>query len=116
MPQRPSRSKSSSNPPPHNDDSGSRGRHLPVQPKFSASAKTQAAKTNRRVEAVEVPPSKRVQKNSSSSSITTDSSNSSSLPYRNNTEQRAAVAPARRRQSIREQNTAVGPRNGDPEK
>ncbi|KAL2359388.1 hypothetical protein RJZ56_007768 [Blastomyces dermatitidis] len=116
MPQRPSRSKSSSNPPPHNDDSGSGGRHLPVQPKFSALAKTQAAKTNRRVEAVEVSPSRRVQKNSSSGSITTDSSNSSSLPFRNSTEQRVAVAPARRRLSIREQNTAVGPRNGDPVK
>lgn len=115
MPQRTPQSKSS-NLPPHTDDSGSGGRHLPVQQKSSASAKTQAAKTNRQVQAVEGPPSRRMQKNSSSGSITTDSSNSSSLPFRNNTEQRAGGAPTRRRQSIREQNTTIGPRNGDPVK
>ncbi|EGC47810.1 dual specificity tyrosine-phosphorylation regulated kinase [Histoplasma capsulatum var. duboisii H88] len=115
MPQRTPQSKSS-NLPPHTDDSGSGGRHLLVQQKSSASAKTQAAKTNRQVQAVEGPPSRRMQKNSSSGSITTDSSNSSSLPFRNNTEQRAGGAPTRRRQSIREQNTTIGPRNGDPVK
>ncbi|KKZ64513.1 dual-specificity tyrosine-(Y)-phosphorylation regulated kinase [[Emmonsia] crescens] len=114
MPQRAPQSKSSSNPP-LSDDSGSGGRHLPVQPKSCASAKTQAAKTNRRVQAAEAPPSRRVQKNSSSGSIT-DSSNSSSLPFRNTTEQRAPGAPTRRRQSIREQHPVVGSRNGDPTK
>ncbi|OAX83307.1 CMGC/DYRK/DYRK2 protein kinase [Emergomyces africanus] len=113
MPQRATQSKTSSHPP-LNDDSGSGGRHMPVQPKSSASAKPQAAKTNRRVQTAEVPPSRRMQKNSSSGSIT-DSSNSSSLPYRSNTEQRVAgAAPTRRRQSIREQNPTV--RNGDPAK
>ncbi|OJD18695.1 CMGC/DYRK/DYRK2 protein kinase [Emergomyces pasteurianus Ep9510] len=113
MPQR-AQPKSSSNPP-LNDDSGSGGRHMPVQPKSSASAKTQAAKTNRRVQAAEVlPPLRKMQKNSSSGSIT-DSSNSSSMPFRNNTEQRLAGAPlTRRRLSIKEQNPTV--RNGDPTK
>ncbi|PGH08315.1 CMGC/DYRK/DYRK2 protein kinase [Helicocarpus griseus UAMH5409] len=99
--------------PSRNDDSGSGGRDLSIQSRSYASAKTQTAKTNRRVQAAEGP-SRRMQKNSSSGSIT-DSSNSSSLPFRNNTEQRVGVS-TRRRQSIRDQNSHYVARQGDPTK
>ncbi|ODH51253.1 CMGC/DYRK/DYRK2 protein kinase [Paracoccidioides brasiliensis] len=103
--------------PSHNDDYGSGGRDLPVQPKSCSSANNiQAAKTNRRVQVAEAP-SRRVQKNPSSGSMT-DSSNSSSLLFRNNVERTGNGVSIRRRQSIRDrdQNPNFGSRQGDPVK